>query len=221
MKKLPLLIAALFLLAPRADAGTVLYQTTEINASARFSDTQSGFQTYDAFTLAQTASLETVAWSGFWLDFTAPVPAAAPAPDVTNWFVGLYDDNGGQPGALVWSESPSAATVQSTFRVNVVWNVGTSFNVAYYDYVFHLPAGVGLTGGSTYWLSVMADGGSAPQSFAWLGATGGDSSSRQNNGAVSGDRSFRLEGTVPEPATLLLLATAGLALATRRRTRRQ
>jgi hypothetical protein len=67
----------------------------------------------------------------------------------------------------------------------------------------------------------------AQPALAWRGATGGNGSSIQqvlganlavlNTSQVAADRAFELAGTVPEPASILLLATGAAALLRRRR----
>lgn len=208
--------------AVQASASTILYQTFAIGSSVRFSDDGTAFRSYDSFSLTEAAGVERVGWSGLWLDLNSPVPAPAGPQDAAGWEVAFFADNAGQPGALLSSQSLLAANVQSTYLGTSVFSVGQQYNVNYYSYLVDLPLIVDLSPGTPYWLSVYATGGSAPQNFAWLGATGGDGFSWQApGGQVSADRQFQLEGTpVPEPATMLLFATGGLMMAARRRLRR-
>ena len=134
----------------------------------------------------------------------------------------FFADNGGQPGSLLSSQSMAAANVQSTFLGVGQFSVGQVYNVNYFSYAVDLPQVVALSAGTPYWLSVYATGGTEPQNFAWLGATGGNGFSWQTpGGQVAADRQFQLVGTpVPEPATILLFTTGGVAMALRRRSGR-
>ncbi len=223
MKKLPVLAGVCLLASVASADAALLYQTTPLDTSIRFSDTDSGFRTFDAFALAQSANVERVTWSGAWLDLGAPQPAAAPLPDLTGWEIAFYSNAAGQPGALLSSQTLSAAAVTATGPTTVVWGFGQLglFNASYYTYTVDLPTPVGLAGGTPFWLSVQALGGTSGPHFGWYAGTGGDGTSWQTSpgtpGTVGGDRHFRLDGSVPEPATLILFGVAGVLVAMRRR----
>jgi hypothetical protein len=212
-------------------AADVLYATTPIGSSARTSDygqaDQSGFRTFDAFTLTSSGSVQTVTWLGFW--FGLPVPAAAPAPDVTTWDIAFHADAAGTPGAALLAQSFPAAAVTSTFLGTAGYVAGDTYNVSYYQHSMTLPVSFAATAGQTYWLSVLSQSPAFTPFFAWQGASGGNSSSFQqvlganmnvvSAGNVAADRAFTLEGTVPEPTSLVLFGTAAVGLALRRRRR--
>jgi hypothetical protein len=209
----------LMAISTEASASTILFQTFAIGSSVRFSDGDTAFRSYDNFALTGSAIVERVGWSGLWIDLASPVPAPAGSQDAAAWEVAFYADSGGQPGALLSSQTIASAGVQSTFLGTGQFSVGQVYNVNYFSYLIDLPLLVGLSSGTPYWLSVYATGGTMPQNFAWLGASGGNGFSWQSpGGQVAADRQFQLEGTVvPEPGTMLLLATGGLVMAFRRR----
>ena len=91
----------------------VLYAPTPIGSSPRTSDygdvSQSGFRTFDNFSVNSNGYVETVSWRGFSLG-NAEQPAAAPAPDANSWEIAFYGDNAGIPGTqLRSSRSPPPA----------------------------------------------------------------------------------------------------------------
>ena len=231
MHKIALLTSALLLASATGADAAVLYATTAINSSVRISDygqtSQSGFRTFDDFVIATDGSVQTVSWRGLWIDLGSPDPAPAPLPDVLTWEVAFYADAGGAPGAQLSSQSFGAATVTSTLLGTGLFSAGNTYNVAYYDYSVDLPTAFAVDAGTTYWLSVFSRSDLAQPAFAWRGAIGGDEVSIQqqlganlsvlNTSLVSRDRAFTLEGTVPEPASILLLATGAAALLRRRR----
>ena len=212
----------------------VIYAPVPIGSSPRTSDYGSsgggsGFRTFDNFTPSFSANIETISWRG--LFFGDISPAAAPSPDVLNWEIAFYADNGGEPGSLLAFESFAAADVASTFRGTGVLNAQNTYNVSFYDYSVTLTNPFTVTSGTEYWLSVLSRSSSVNPSFALLGATGGDDLSYQellgpdlsvlSAGGVARDRAVILEGTpVPEPSMIVLLGTALGMLPLSRRYRR-
>lgn len=228
-------ISAAFLIAGvcHGDAA-VLYAPTQIGSSARFSDygsvSESGFQSFDNFTVQPGGAVEKVTWVGFWLDQGNPQPASAPAPDVLSWDIAFHADNGGVPGTQVFLESFSAASVTSTFLGNGVFNAGNSYNVSFYQYSIDLTSPFAVSPATQYWVSVLSRSEVFAPAFALRGATGGDDSSYQEQlgaamsvigaQAVPADRAIYLEGTVvPEPATFCVSAAALVLLSAVRRRR--
>lgn len=217
-------LAACLSVAAAGVSATVIYGTTAIGESPRTSDygtaSGSGWRTFDNFTFGSNASIERVSWRGLW--FADLTPAPAPTPVVDTWEVAFYASTGGIPGAALWTQNISAASVAQTFRGNGVLSLGqnTNYNASYYDYVLDLPAIFNIAADTEYWISVTAVAANFNPAFAILGATGGDDSSYQQllgaNMSVSQtfvrarDRAFVIEGTVPEPGTLAL---GGIALA--------
>lgn len=215
--------------------GAVLYQTTPISSSLRFSDygenSGSGFRTFDSFTLSADSNVQTITWRAMWVDLATPQPAPAPAPDVTSWQIGLWG-SGAVPGAALSQYSFAAADVSSTFLGLGTFSFNGLYNVAFYDYSATLPAGFVATGGTEYWLSILSLSPTLNPNVAWVGASGGNSSSYQqvlgaglsvtSGSAVAADRVFRLDGeiNIPEPGTWGLAGGALILLTLRRRMRR-
>ena len=231
MRTSALLVAGLIMISASAANADVLYLTTPTNTSVRSTDfgvaSQSGYRTFDDFVLGIDATVQTVRWSGIWIPGTSGAPA--PAPDVTTWDVAFYADAAGTPGALLASHSFAAADVSSTFLGTQGWDFGDPYNTSVYAYAATLPSGFGVTAGERYWLSVFSTSPSFSPQFAWYATAGNGTSLQQQLGAgmsvvatneVARNRAFGLDGSVPEPGTLLLLGTAAAGLTLRRRRNR-
>ena len=232
--KTPTLFFALVLAVASPSNAAVIYGPTQIGSSARTSDygsaAQFGFRTFDNFATSINSTVETLTWFGFWADFDSPIPTAAPAPDVQNWEIAFYADNGGSPGTQLSFESFAAGAVTSTFLGNGLFTTNDTYNVAIYRYSVALTNPFSVSGGTDYWFSVMSRSSAYYPAFVLFGATGGDDASFQQTlgaglsvlaeNAVSRDRAVVLEGTVPEPPATILLAMAALLLPLSRRLRR-
>jgi hypothetical protein len=138
----------------------------------------------------------TIEWSG---------GGGEEAPEETpeGFTIGFYADNGGAPGALLHSESVSG-DADATF-------VGIDDSSrAIYNYSAPLTTPFVLTGGTTYWLSIVATV-AQPNQWGWYTGTGGDGMS-YGTAPLLNDRAFTLIGVpVPEPSSLALFALGGLA----------
>jgi hypothetical protein len=217
---------AAVLLSAACGHAAVLYGPTQIGSSARVSDfgsgDQTGFRSFDNFTIAPGGNVERISWTGFWLDFSRPVPEPAPAPDVLDWEIAFHGDSTGTPGTQLAFESLPAASVSATFLGTGTFTAGSTYNVSFYTYSVDLTTPFSASSATQYWVSVLSRSASYNPAFVLRGATGGDDSSYQqllgsglsiiSANAVARDRAFLLEGTaVPEPGTTLLGA-AGLLL---------
>lgn len=233
------LAAALLLAgtAPPARAA-LLYGTTAISESPRTSDygssTQSGWRSFENFTIASGGTVQRITWSGLWFGDLQPAPP--PAPDALSWDIVFYASTGTAPGAQLSLQNFAAAQVTSTFLGNGVLSLGanTNYNASFYEYSIDITTPFVAQAGTEYWLSVMSQSTQLNPSFAWSGATGGDGSSYQqllgagmsvtDEFTRARDRYVVLEGelavqAVPEPgsAPLAVLALGALALALARR----
>jgi hypothetical protein len=161
---------------------------------------------YDNFTLPQgnglAWNLQSIHWIGGY-DETQAHP-------ITAWNVGIYDDNGGQPGNLMFGMS-FPGTGNETF----VSNINGFLNYIYWVY----PTDATLNPGTQYWLALYPDLGFPPQWF-WSTGFGGDGISYQDffgtRYQLDGiDMNFALDGvqSTSEPGTLIMLGTGALCLA--------
>jgi hypothetical protein len=227
-------VAASALLSQSAAASPILYsQPPDAGACGDVCSTSdvdaagNGFQVYDDFTLGADFGIDAVSWRGFYWD--ALTPANNPmAPDTTSWDIQFYADAAGTPGALLHTTSLAAAAVTTTFVFN-----DTIFRdtVPVYDFHAALPVAFAATGGTKYWVSVLAHSPTLNPLFSWTGGSGGDGFSVQDwlsppntRTVVTDDRAFALEGSVaaiPEPGSLTLIGLGLSALAARRRLLRQ
>jgi hypothetical protein len=159
---------------------------------------------YDNFTLANSATVDSMHWVG---EYFNP-PNQGP---ITAWTVTLWSDNAGQPGTVI-SMQNLTGTDNETF-------LGTFGGFPTYTYS---TTGLGwaITGGTQYWVSVVPDLGFPPQ-WGWSSGTGGDGISFQDffgvRSQLAADMAFALDGsggaTTPEPGTLVMLGTGVLGLA--------
>jgi len=201
----------------RLQAGSLYSQPT--NSFGGFysqDDTSSGglgnyATVYDNFTLGSTATIGSVSWVGSYN------PSSGTMTGVT---ISIWSDNSGVPDI----------TDPPLYTANITGNAGETFleDDFFNDptYTYSAPISFTATGGTQYWLSIVADV-ADPPGWEWESGTGGDGISYQyisrSLGEIQVDEAFTLSSAnaapgVPEPASAALLGggLALLALASRR-----
>ncbi|MDG3007382.1 hypothetical protein [Paludisphaera mucosa] len=128
-----------------------------------------GYQTYDDFRLGSDAAVTSVNWQGFYYD-SQNTGANPVGPDTSQWQVGFYGDGGGAPGGAISEQTLSAASVTTTLAGTLAF-AGSTVNV--YDFHADLTGPVDLSGGSTYWLSVLSIQDAFNPFFAWMSSNQG------------------------------------------------
>ena len=187
------------------------------------------FQTFDSFSLSDTALIDGVSWQGSYFNTFVANGAFQPPANASQFTVQFYADAAGAPGVLLanYVFAPSAAN--ETFNRQEAFVLNPALGLAIYDYEVDLPSGFQALAGTTYWLSVYAfQPPSSPTEaqWGWNGGTGGNGMSFQTTGGIPApgivgvDRAFTLEGTVvPEPSTIFLVGLGAVGLARRLKNR--
>src|SRR5207249_3247402 len=142
------------------------------------------------------------------------------SPNTLRWTIAFYSDNAG-PSSPVASQTFFPAEVQATFLGYATF-VGDV--VPIYNFHADLHSPISLANSQTYyWLSIFSNATSSNPLWAWTSGSGGDGSTLQKslpNGSFvvrPDDRTFSLEGFVPEPAGASLVCAAIAILPCRRR----
>jgi hypothetical protein len=196
------------LAAPSAQGqATVFSQTTDKSGGfASQNDTSGGHgnyaTTYDNFALASSTSIGSLTWAG---DFFNGSPA-----EISAFTVSFYADNAGVPGSPL-------QTASILGKANEIADGNDLLGDPVFNYSAALPTAFAANGGTTYWMSIVANVGYPPQ-WLWENATGGDGRAYQTFTAgqevLPNDMTFSLisAATVetPEPGSLALLS--GMAL---------
>jgi len=167
----------------------------------------------DNFVTGSSASVTGITfWGSFFLAGN-PFPSGGSR----NVLARFYDNNGGQPGLLLGSQ-----TISTTFAATGGLS-GSGDEV--YKFDWSGPAFFSATAGTQYWLSIMDTEGT--NSFRWHNGLNGDgnaafstdgTNSWSFSGGDRGDMAFVLNPTVvPEPASMIALGLGAAAVLRRRK----
>jgi PEP-CTERM motif-containing protein len=187
-----LLVLSLMVAAP-AFAAT-LYSNGAINGTIDAWNTCCGFQVTDSFTISSSSTV-TGFDGGFWV-------APGDTPVHVDWSIGTAAFGSG-------SGSGTAALSNSLFCA------GCGFG--FYDIYTSTAAGLSVSlGPGTYWLTLQ-NGTTAGAGNMFWDENDGPSMAQQSGTGVIGSEAFNIYGhtnmtTVPEPGTLLMLASGILGL---------
>ncbi len=197
-------------------------QCTPTCVTSSETETGYGYQSYDQFWFASTTEFNAVSWQGFYFDGVTPSNDPVP-PNTLSWQLGIYANNSGAPGTLLYSETVPQADVQTTFLGNGQ-HAGT---VGVYSFELGLGEEFSAAGGTTYFISPVSiiNASSNNPEWVWSGASTYSSGTVYQqeinagsvvaSGSASYDQAFSLIQT-PEPAgvgpaALGLLAVFGFS----------
>ena len=213
-------LAALFPAAARASSIVLYQQVPDFPSPSSFrtsygTSTQAFFRTFDNFTLIQGGLVTGVTWQGSYQDFVNFQNPAA--PNTVSFDIAFWADAAGQPGSSLLSQNVAYGSVTAT----LVGITPTNLNV--FNYQVTLPTPFLAQPGTTYWMSIFSNSSSFNPLWGWRSGSGGDGLTFQQNFSTGGttllppDRAFSLVGEpVPEPGTMVLLASGLVLLAVRR-----
>jgi hypothetical protein len=222
-----LFASAIACLATTEAQAVVLYdQPGTASACAGFcwtstfaTNTNSGFATFDDFSLSTNANITSVSWRGFYWDQTGNNGGAQPG---SFWEVFFFSDTG--------TGLPLNNLYQQVVTPTVTHLGSDTFNgdpVEVYSFSADLPVDFFADANTTYWFVPLSFQPDFNPLFSWSPSTAlVDGYSVQQDistnvlTVVPGDRAFSLFGTVPEPITISVFG-GGLvgAVALRRRRR--
>jgi hypothetical protein len=210
-------VGAVFAMATTMQAATIISNGLPDHGETAFGANMSAFLVAEDFTLAGTFDISN-------LQFWSLQSSASDYRGSVYW--AIYDDNDGIPGSIVQDNLASSVAAIAT---------GFTTGFGYAEYVFNIPVSFQLTAG-TYWLALhngsISDG--SEVEMLWSNsATGGGSAGVYTNVPlvasfewiqVGQESAFLLEGSeptteLPEPGTLILLASGLAAGACLRRKR--
>jgi hypothetical protein len=181
-------------------------------------DGTNDFALFSSFQLSQNSVVNSISWQGLYV--SSDLNANPPAPDSTSFSLSFYSSSGGTPGTFLGGETigVGAGGVSESFVANdpnFFLGFTTQTTAAIYDYSVNLTTPFALSGGTTYFLSIVANTTNTVglPYWAWMsgGANGPTYATYATGPLDSLSRTFALSGSaVPEPSSLLMLL-AGVA----------
>jgi hypothetical protein len=203
-------LIGLTLITPTAASAEQLY-STGVSPASRFSELHQPLA--ESFTLTTSAGLTNIVWwGGYGFSGTTPPPV-----EWDDFTIQVYADAGSKPGNLIATYPVGDTATRDGTSLSTTPQSGAP--VALFRYSYALTASLGLSAGTTYWISIRNGG-----AWAWSMANPSDSRYYVLGCcgwlAQVGDLAFALEGHPPftlqftgftEPITMgiINLATAG------------
>ena len=152
------------------------------------SDAAAGYAAAERVTSDAGASIATICWWGFYVDFVVPDDCGSPAP-TDDFTITVFADTAGCPVGPDTGQpvGPFSVAVTRAATGNVISAVGTVF--IEYEYTATLPAPVAMGPGECAWIQILNDTSATPQPDCfWLWSTApGDGVSWQSGGGGLND----------------------------------
>lgn len=174
-----------------------------------------GYQTFEDFKLGSTTHIDSVSWRGTYFDLSHGALDGG-APNTASWKVEFWKGDASGPVTQLFSHTYDASAASRTLAGSGNFAT-TPFDL--YDFTLDLGTGFEALAGESYWFSVVSEAGSFSPLFSWTDADGAGNSFQnlvdgngnvQDSSVRSGNRAFALhaDNSVPEPASLTLMASA-------------
>ena len=164
------------------------------------SDLAAGFAVAERVTSDVTASISTICWWGFYLDFDASADCGVPAP-ADAFTITIFGNIFGCPGSepdTTQQAGPFAVTVVRAATGNLI--PSSAGDLVEYEYTATLPAPISLGPGQCAWIQVLNDTSATPEPCVWVWSTApGDGLSWQSGMPMDFDMALCVEFDLGDP----------------------
>jgi hypothetical protein len=184
------------------------------------SDGLSGVYAWDDFSLPSAFQVTGMTWQGIYAPTWGEPESGQGFSDNIGFLIQFCADDSGLPGGAVTDEYFVIDEVNEAFQQYVdftYYNETVVHQAAVYDYSVEFSEPIDFPADTIFWVGPVAIRADTSQNWLWTSSNlnEGRSFVQPLGGSLyefTNDRAFSLIGTIPEPSTLLLMAT-GCAVA--------